>query len=310
MGYNILSLFDGMSGAQQALERAGFKVDNYYASEVDKYAIKVTMANYPNTIQLGDVTKLDTSILPKIDILFAGSPCTDFSFAGKRKGLSTKCSEEILTLSHYLELKNDGFEFEGQSYLFWEFMRIREEIKPTYFFLENVEMGEKWEKVLSKAVGVNGIHINSSLLSAQNRQRIYWLNWGMKPSGLFGDMENIITQPKDKGILLKDILQDNPDSKYTISEKMMNYMRNRSKNYNSGKINYKYGDDKASCINKSSASIDISENIIVVDEKYYLSDKSIAYINRDKRNLGFQMDESDDKLVCVTANFTKQIPYN
>jgi DNA (cytosine-5)-methyltransferase 3A len=100
-------------------------------------------------------------------------------------------------------------------------MRLLNECKPTYFLLENVEMGEKWEKVLSKAIGVNGIHINSALVSAQNRKRIYWTNIGMQPSGLFGDLESIIEQPKDKGILLKDILETDVDEKYFLSEKMI-----------------------------------------------------------------------------------------
>ena len=216
---NVLSLFDGMSCGQQALDRLGIKVDNYFASEIDKYAIQVTMANYPNTIQLGSVVNVDGYSLPKIDLLLGGSPCQSFSFAGKRKGMSTKDEQEILTLEHYLELKAEGFEFEGQSYLFWEYMRLLNECKPKYFLLENVEMGEKWEKVLSKAIGVNGIHINSALVSAQNRKRIYWTNIGMQPLGLFGDLESIIEQPKDRGILLKDVLETEVDEKYFLSEK-------------------------------------------------------------------------------------------
>jgi DNA (cytosine-5)-methyltransferase 3A len=253
---NVLSLFDGVSCGRQALERAGIQVTNYYASEIDKYAIKVTMSNYPNTIQLGSVVDVDGYSLPKIDLLIGGSPCQSFSFAGTRKGMSTKDEQEILTLDHYLQLKSEGYEFEGQSYLFWEYMRLLNEVKPKYFMLENVEMGEKWEKVLSKAIGVNGIHINSALVSAQNRKRIYWTNIGMKPAGLFGDLESIIEQPKDKGILLKDILEKE------------------------------------------------------VDEKYFLSEKSIAYINRNQRNLAFQMNEDDDKSGCITSVFQKQIPYN
>lgn len=218
LNMNVLSLFDGMSCGQQALERTGIKVENYFASEIDKYAIQVTMANYPNTIQLGSVVNVDGYKLPKIDLLIGGSPCQSFSFAGKRKGMSTKRETEILTLEHYLELKNDSYEFEGQSYLFWEFMRLLNECKPKYFLLENVEMGEKWEKVLSKAIGVNGIHINSALVSAQNRKRIYWTNIGMQPGGLFGDLESIIQQPKNKGILLKDILESEVAEKYFLSE--------------------------------------------------------------------------------------------
>jgi DNA (cytosine-5)-methyltransferase 3A len=217
---NVLSLFDGMSCGQQALERSCIQVENYFASEIDKYAITVTMANYPNTIQLGSVVNVDGYKLPKIDLLIGGSPCQSFSFAGKRKGMSTKCETEILTLEHYLQLKSEGYEFEGQSYLFWEFMRLLNEVKPKYFLLENVEMGEKWEKVLSKAIGVNGIHINSALVSAQHRKRIYWTNIGMQPSGLFGYLESIIQQPKDKGILLKDILESEVNEKYFLSDKI------------------------------------------------------------------------------------------
>ena len=222
MGLNILSLFDGMSCGQQALERAGITVDNYFASEIDKYAMQVTMANYPDTKQLGSVVNVNGADLPKIDLLIGGSPCQSFSFAGKRKGMATKCETEILTLNHYLDLKAYGYEFEGQSYLFWEFMRLLNECKPKYFLLENVEMSEKWEKVLSKAIGVNGIHINSALVSAQNRKRIYWTNIGMQPGGLFGDLVSIIEKPKDKGILLKDVLESEVDNKYFLTENTIN----------------------------------------------------------------------------------------
>lgn len=225
---NVLSLFDGMSCGQQALQRAGIKVDQYFASEIDKYAIKVTMANFPDTKQLGSVVDVDGYSLPKIDILIGGSPCQSFSFAGKRKGMATKDEQEILTLDHYLQLKKEGFEFEGQSYLFWEYMRILNEVKPKYFLLENVMMGEKWEKVLSKAIGVKPIMINSALLSAQNRQRLYWTNIGLKPQGLFGDLESIIQQPKDKGVLLSNILESDIDEKYFLSEKMQNWLNKHS----------------------------------------------------------------------------------
>lgn len=220
-----------MSCGQQALNRSGIKIDNYFASEIDKYAITVTMANYPETKQLGSVVNVNGFELPKIDLLIGGSPCQSFSFAGKRKGMSTKCETEILTLEHYLELKNQGFEFEGQSYLFWEFMRLLNETKPKYFLLENVEMGEKWEKVLSRAIGVNGIHINSALVSAQNRKRIYWTNIGMNPAGLFGDLQSIIKQPKDKGILLKDILENDVPEKYFLSETMIKSFNIKTKHY-------------------------------------------------------------------------------
>ena len=259
---NVLSLFDGMSCGQQALERNGIKVDNYFASEIDNYAIKVTMANYPNTKQLGSVVGVDGYSLPKIDLLIGGSPCQSFSFAGRRKGMSTKDEQEIITLDHYLELKNEGFEFEGQSYLFWEYMRLLNEVKPKYFILENVEMGERWEKVLSKAIGVNGVHINSSLVSAQNRKRIYWTNIGLEPMGLFGFPESIIEQPKDKGIILKDILEDEVDERFILSDKIQKRFKITAKDSNvigstKGEENTRLGnrdevyglDGKVGCLN-------------------------------------------------------------
>ena len=148
---NVLSLFDGMSCGQIALNRAGIKYDNYYASEIDKHAIQVTQTNYPNTIQLGSVVDVNVSELEPIDILIGGSPCQSFSFAGKRNGMTTSCSEEIYTLERYLELKQDGFQFEGESYLFWEYMRILTDIRnttPVPIPTENVGDGRKSGKEL------------------------------------------------------------------------------------------------------------------------------------------------------------------
>jgi DNA (cytosine-5)-methyltransferase 3A len=267
---NILSLFDGMSCGQQALERVGIKINNYFASEIDKYAITVTMANYPNTKQLGSVTQVDGYSLPKIDLLIGGSPCQSFSFAGKRKGMSTKDEQEILTLEHYLELKSQEYEFEGQSYLFWEYMRLLNEVKPKYFLLENVMMGEKWEKILSKAIGVNSIMINSSLVSAQNRQRLYWTNIGMKPSGLFGNLESTIQQPKNLGILIKDILEPEVDEKYFLSQKMIDGFLGHNKNHE-GKTGFVWqpteGNKKGACL-RANAALCPTDNSIIVGGDY------------------------------------------
>jgi DNA (cytosine-5)-methyltransferase 3A len=216
----VVSLFNGMGCIWLALDKLNIKVTKRYSSEVDKYAIQVNDANYPDTIQLGDVRNVKGSDLGHIDLLAGGSPCQSFSFAGKRKGMSTKDSIEILTLEHYLELKSQNFEFEGQSYLFWEYMRILSELREINpeikFLLENVEMGAKWEKILTRAIGINPIHINSALLSAQNRKRVYWTNIGAEADGLFGELYCKIPQPKDKGILLKDILEIEVDEKYYI----------------------------------------------------------------------------------------------
>jgi len=280
---NVLSLFDGMSCGQQALERNGMKVDNYFASEIDKYAITVTMANYPNTKQLGSVVDVDGYSLPKIDLLIGGSPCQSFSFAGKRKGMSTKDEQEILTLEHYLELKNEGFEFEGQSYLFWEYMRLLKECKPKYFLLENVMMGEKWEKILSKAIGVNPIMINSSLLSAQNRQRLYWTNIGLEPAGLFGYPQSTIEQPKDKGILLKDVLESEVDEKYYLSEKMIAGFQKHTERHNEKGTGFGWkpteGNKKAACL-RANAALCATDNSVIVHNTMPRSSKTGTPLSR------------------------------
>lgn len=225
MGITVLSLFDGMSCGQIALKELGIKVDKYYASEIDKHAIKQTILNFPETIQLGSVTEVDARKLPKIDLLIGGSPCTNFSFAGRRNGMNTTTNEEIYTLERYLQLKNEGFQFDGESFLFWEYMRILGEVREknpnVLFFLENVEMGEKWESVLTKAIGIPGVHINSALVSAQNRRRIYWTNIKTKVEGLFGWTVPDIPQPEDRGIMLEDVLEDEVDEKYYLKPKVV-----------------------------------------------------------------------------------------
>lgn len=224
-GITVLSLFDGMSCGQIALKELGIKVDKYYASEIDKHAIKQTMLNFPDTIQLGSVTDVDARKLGHIDLLIGGSPCTNFSFAGRRNGMNTTTNEEIYTLDRYLELKEQGFEFDGESFLFWEYMRILGEVRETnpdvLFFLENVEMGEKWESVLTKAIGIPGVHINSALVSAQNRRRIYWTNIRTKTEGLFQWVVPDIPQPEDRGIMLADVLEDEVDGKYYLKDEVV-----------------------------------------------------------------------------------------
>lgn len=153
--FNILSLFDGISGGQVAINRLGIKDYVYYASEVDKYAIQITQKNYPKTIQLGDVRNIKGSDLPKIDLLIGGSPCNDLSV-----------------------LKDDGEGLKGkQSSLFYEFLRLKNEINPKYFLLENVIPRKKeWKKEIDELMQVEGILINSDLFIYQNRPRIYWTN--------------------------------------------------------------------------------------------------------------------------------------
>ena len=296
---NVLSLFDGMSCGQQALERAEFKVDKYFASEIDKYAIQVTMANYPKTIQLGSVVNVNGKDLPKIDLLIGGSPCQSFSFAGKRKGMSTKDEQEILTLEHYLQLKEEGFEFEGQSYLFWEYMRLLNEVNPTYFLLENVMMGEKWEKILSKAIGVKPIMINSALLSAQNRQRLYWTNIGLEPQGLFGDLESIIVQPKDKCTLLKDILEKDVDEKYFVSDKMKSWLDRHALKR---QVNVKEldGNQKSSCL---TATAQVKGNL----STDYICHNTMPRSSTTGKGESGPLSRNDGKTYCLDTGQTNAI---
>ena len=169
---NVLSLFDGISCGQIALERAGIKVSNYFASEIDKNAIKVTQHNYPSTIQLGSVIDVKAENLSKIDLLIGGSPCQGFSFMGNQLNFD-----------------------DPRSKLFFEYLRLLKECNPTYFFLENVKMRREYQDTISKELGVEPILIDSGLVSAQHRERLYWTN-----------ISNI-TQPNNKNILLKDILE-------------------------------------------------------------------------------------------------------
>lgn len=205
---NVLSLFDGMSCGQIALQKLGIKVSNYFACEIDKHAIKVTQHNFPNTIQLGDVTKVSAKDLPKIDLLIGGSPCQGFSFAGKQLAFD-----------------------DPRSKLFFEFVRLKNECNPTYFMLENVKMKKEFEIIISKYMGVSPIEINSVLLSAQNRVRLYWTNIANEPYGFFGDMQCVIPQPKDKGLFLKDILEIEVDEKYYLSEKTISTISEYAKDY-------------------------------------------------------------------------------
>jgi site-specific DNA-cytosine methylase len=174
----VLSLFDGMSCGQIALNRIGMTPDAYYAAEIDKYAVQVTQANYPATIQLGDVNKwrkwdIDWS---SIDLLIGGSPCQGFSFLGKQLAFDDPRSKLFFV---YVDILN---------YI----KSVNPNIK---FMLENVKMKSEYLNIISEHLGTQPVFINSALLSAQNRQRYYWANWE-------------VNQPEDKGIMLSDIIED------------------------------------------------------------------------------------------------------
>lgn len=183
---NVLSLFDGMSCGQIALERAGVKYDNYFASEIKKHAIETTQLNYPKTIQIGNVTKVKASDLPKIDLLIGGSPCQDFSAQNKqRKGLK-------------------GL----KSMLFYEYLRILKECKPKYFLLENVIMLPEHFATLTRYMNTYPFETCGSLVSGALRRRLFWTNIGPEYYDLFGFRHCDLPQPKDKKITFQSILTD------------------------------------------------------------------------------------------------------
>ena len=198
---NVLSLFDGMSCGQLALQRAGIPIGNYFAAEIDKYAIKVATANFPDMIQLGDVREIKTvrgwkpddphcmldefNFGHKIDLLIGGSPCQGFSFAGKQLNFD-----------------------DPRSKLFWEYVRLLNALKPKYFLLENVKMKKESMDVITRALRVDPIFINSRLFSAQNRPRMYWTNIPFD------------VPTEDKGIVLRDILEPEVEEKYYAGKKL------------------------------------------------------------------------------------------
>jgi len=212
---NVVSLFDGGSMGQVAINEVGIKVDNYYASEIDSNAIKITMDNFPQTTQIGDVRKVryhdgilytengDFNV-GKVDLLQGGSPCQTVSLAnGGGNDLNS-----------------------GKSNLFWEYMRLLKEINPTYFLLENVPMSEANKKMITDAVGFEPIIINSRLVSIQNRKRLYWTN-----------IKNV-GQPEDKGLLLRDFYCKEYDESLVLKGKGLNKLdrpRNRAIDINSDK---------------------------------------------------------------------------
>ena len=217
----VLSLFDGMSCGQIALNRAGISYGKYYASEIDKHAIKVTQHNYPDTIQLGSVTEIKGTDLPQIDLLIGGSPCQGFSFAGK------------------------GLNFDDpRSKLFFEFVRILKETKPKYFLLENVKMKKEFQDIISEQLGVKPILINSSLVSAQNRERLYWTNISL--NGM----------PNNKGLFLKDVIEKGAGKK--LSEQTAQRPRTLR--------NYRNENQKAFCMLATMWKGSQSNGMTVIDD--------------------------------------------
>jgi DNA-cytosine methyltransferase len=255
----VLSLFDGISAGRLALERANQQITHYYASEIDKYAIQVTQKNRPDTIQLGDITKWREWDIPwgEIDIVMGGSPCQGFSFAGKQLNFD-----------------------DPRSALFFTFVDICHHVADhnpkMRFLLENVRMKKEYQDVITSYMGVEPIAINSSLVSAQNRYRLYWTN-----------IPNI-TQPTDLGILLKDIIHEND-----LTER-----------------------DKSRAIISSIGRTTIREYFTknqgqMVIDKFKLTEAGKAYMSRlrnGKPRWEYHGNPLDGKAACVTANFYVGIP--
>ncbi len=277
---NVLSLFDGMSCGRIALERLGIPVDKYYASEIDKYAIQVSEANYPDIIRLGDVCDVKAEDLEPIDLIIAGSPCQGFSFAGKQLAFD-----------------------DPRSALFFEFVRLLKECKPKYFLLENVRMKKEFLDVITEQVSscyesqdvapqfvdlvgnvrFEPIFINSALVSAQNRQRFYWTN-------IPG-----IEQPEQRGIVLRDILETTPADPTLMSDSFV--ARN-------GDRNCMIDESKEKAHNLSAMEYvknGRQGNYLACDEDGAPKHKPVKQTERNRRHLR----QLDDKSLCMTATMYK-----
>ena len=263
MKANVLSLFDGCSCGKVALDRAGINYGKYYASEIDKYAIQVAKKNHPDIIHIGDVTKVKAKNLPTIHLLIGGSPCQGFSLAGKHLNFS-----------------------DPRSKLFFEFVRLLKECKPTYFLLENVKMKKEYQDVITKYLKVEPIEINSELVSGQHRKRLYWTN-----------IPNI-KQPKDKGILFKDVILKTAVTERKKSRAVMaNMQRTTHREY----------------FLKNQSQMVFNKKEL---KKLLLSDKAVKYMSRKVKggrthwDFKHHSDIINEKSAAVVANFFKGVPYN
>jgi DNA-cytosine methyltransferase len=251
---NVLSLFDGMSCGQISLNNLGIKYTNYFASEVDKYSIKVTQSNFPDTIQIGDVTKVSFKDgilftengnfnIGRIDLIMGGSPCQGFSFAGKMLNFD-----------------------DPRSKLFFEYVRLLKEINPKYFLLENVKMKKESENTITEFLGVSPVEINSSLVSAQNRRRLYWTNL---------KIDEIV----DKGIVFKDIMEKEATNVYRVTEKMMNWINKSPDRIKKLKIYNKDSDCKMQMLEASHHKGISNQRCFMIEDVTNTSDLKYRYIS-------------------------------
>lgn len=307
---NVLSLFDGISAGQLALQKADKKVINYFASEIDKYAITITQKNFPNTIQLGDVCNITPDKLPQIDLLIGGSPCQGFSNSGKRLNFD-----------------------DPRSKLFFEYIRLLTELNPKYFLLENVPMKKEWQDTISEYLECEPVKINSALVSAQHRDRLYWTNIPIKGF------------PEDRNIYLKDIVFDDAVFSGRIAGRRLGEDGKRKDYDMSTPITQKFEiklDGKSSalstvqkdnlvvCLHNLYGGFKETENRTFTEKSptirtpaggghipsLVLSEKAVEYMNRlveDGRShwdFNHHSDIRNKKSAAVVANFFKGVPYN
>ena len=276
----VLSLFDGICCGHLALERAGIKIDSYDAYEIEKNAIKATETNFPDVIQHGDVTKEDfTKYKGKIDLIIGRSPCQGFSSSGKQLNFN-----------------------DPRSKLFFEYVRAIKECQPKYFLLENVVMKKEWQDIISSYLGVEPIEINSSLVSAQNRRRLYWTN-----------IPNV-TLPKDKNITLADILEDiefpNPAA---IRGRRLNKATivGRRLDENGHRQDYDKTIPITQCLEVRASNTDKSNCLTTVDKDNVLTPLPVGrYPDAFKNNLPFRYYTTKEmcRLQTVPDNFLNMIP--
>ena len=287
---NVVGLFDGMSGLQIALKDMNIHFDTYYASEVDKHAIKQTQHVFPSAIQLGDITKwrewnIDWSM---VDLIGAGSPCQGFSFAGKQLAFDDPRSKLFFV---FIDILNHARKF-NQNVL---------------FLLENVSMKKEHMKVINDYCGVFPVNINSNLVSAQNRNRWYWTNIKTKNVGLFGELHSDIPQPADRGILLKDILEKEVDEKYYLSDRMVSFLTNHSDKKQAEGCGFKFkpkdGDKKASTVTQRSYKMGVDDNYVCVSMVGRKTDENGTRKDNDPNLKAVQLLEPtlNGKTNCLTS---------
>lgn len=274
-GITVLSLFDGMSCGQIALREAGIKVNKYFASEIDKHAIKQTQHNFPDTVQLGSVTGVRAADLPPIDLLIGGSPCQGFSFAGKQLNFN-----------------------DPRSVLFFEYVRILREIQEynpgVLFLLENVRMRRECEQVITEQLGLEPVIINSALVSAQNRVRLYWTNIRTREEANLFDTKVFtnIPQPEDRGIFLRDVLESEVPPRYYLSTKRVRELTAQKESQMEG--------DRARCVAVRGR----------LNHKTGKNEQTAEFRQDDKTNCLTSVEK--DNLICEveqpsTANKTKEL---